>query len=309
MKQAFRDAQAALGFVIAQTTHVERAVNEVIYPDIQYPAIVPVDTSAPEWIKSVTYFSQNKFGKADWVNGNADDIPLAGTERTKFETEVHMAAIGYGYGLEEINQAAYLGINLANEDAMAARRAYEEMVDRVAIYGDTRKNFEGLINGAAVPAASAATGDWATATSDEIVDDVNGAIVGQFTGTLFTSMADTVLLPYTKFLQISTKRMGTDGNSMTVLQWLLANNTYTAMTGRPLTIRAVRGLETAGASGAARMVSYRRDPSVVKMHIPMPHRFLPAFQAGPLRVEIPGIFRLGGVDWRRPKEAAYTDGI
>jgi len=41
----------------------------------------------------------------------------------------------------------------------------------------------------------------------------------------------------------------------------------------------------------------------------MPHRFLPAFQASPTRVEIAGIFRLGGVDWRRPKEAAYTDGI
>ena len=305
----FTDAQAALGFVIAQTSYVERAVNEVVYPDIQYPAIVPVDTSAPEWAKTVTYFSSDKFGAADWINGNADDIPRAGTNRSKFETSVHMAGIGYGYGLEEINQAAMLGINLAQEDAMAARRAYEEMVDRVAILGDTRKGFEGLINSSTVPAASATTGTWGTATSDQIVADINGAIIGQFTGTLFTSMADTVLLPYAKFLLISTKRMGTDGNSLTVLQWLLTNNTYTAMTGRPLTIRAVRGLETAGSGGTARMVSYRRDPQVVKMHIPMPHRFLPAYQSSPLRVDIPGIFRIGGVDWRRPKEAAYTDGI
>lgn len=305
----FNDAQAALGFVIAQTTHVETAVNNVIYPDIQYPSIVPVDTSAPEWVKSVTYFSGDKFGQADWINGNADDVPRAGTTHSKFETPVHTAGIGYGYGLEEINQAAMLGINLANDDAMAARRAYEEMVDRVAISGDVRKGFEGLINSTAVTAGSAITGNWGTATNDQIIADFNGAIIGQFTGTLFTSMADTVLLPYTRFLKLSSTKAGTDGSSVTLLQWLQANNVYTATTGRPLTIKAIRGLETAGAGGTMRMVSYRRDPAVVKLHIPMPHRFLPAYQSGPLRVDIPGIFRLGGVDWRRPKEAAYTDGI
>jgi hypothetical protein len=309
MPTVFNDAQAALGFVLAQTSHIERQVNEIVYPDIQYPMLVPVDTSAPEWVKSVTYFSQNKFGAAQWLNGNADDIPRAGTERTKFETEVHMAGIGYGYGLEEINQASMLGINLAAEDAMAARRAYEEFVERIALTGDTAKSMTGLINSATVTAAANASGKlWSASTPAEILNDVNQALIGQFTGTLFTSMADTVLMPYSRYLSISSRMVGTD-SSESILNWLLRNNAYTAQTGRPLMIRAIRGLDTAGGSGSARMVSYRRDPSVVKLHIPMPHRFLPAFQASPTRVEVVGIFRLGGVDWRRPKEAAYTDGI
>ncbi|MDI2177200.1 hypothetical protein [Pseudomonas aeruginosa] len=73
------DAQAALGFVVSQTTYIERQVNEIVYPDIQYPQLIPVDTSAPEWIKTVTFYSADKVGKADWVNGNADDLPLAST--------------------------------------------------------------------------------------------------------------------------------------------------------------------------------------------------------------------------------------
>ena len=309
MPQAFNDAQAALGFVISQTSFIERQVNEIVYPDIQYPALVPVDTSAPEWVKSVTYFSQDKFGKADWLNGNADDIPRAGTQRTKYETEVHMAGIGYGYGLEEINQAAMLGINLAADDAMAARRAYEEFVERVALTGDTAKGMTGLLNASTVTVTANKSGKlWSAATPAEILGDINSALIGQFTGTLFTSMADTVLLPYTRYLDIAS-RMVSAGSSMSVLTWLQQNNAYTAQTGRPLTIRAIRGLDTAGGSDSARMVTYRRDPNVVKMHIPMPHRFLPAFQASPTRVEVAGIFRLGGVDWRRPKEAAYTDGI
>jgi len=301
------DAQAALGFVTAQTTHIEREVNETVYPDIQYPALVPVDTSAHPFAKSVTYYSSDKFGTAKWINGNADDIPLAGTELAKHETSVHMAGIGYGYGYEEINQAQMLGINLTADDAMAARRAYEEMVDRVALSGDAAKGFSGLINNSAVTAAAVTTGSWAAATEDQILADINGVILAVSSDTQYAAMADTLLLPYAKLNLLATNRLG--DTQMTILEFLRRNNTYTAMTGQELTIRAVRGLETAGAAGVARMVAYRRNPQVLKLHIPMPHRFLPVYQDGPLNFVVPGVFRLGGLDIRRPKEVRYGDGI
>ncbi|EIU4422853.1 DUF2184 domain-containing protein [Pseudomonas aeruginosa] len=302
------DAQAALGFVVSQTTYIERQVNEIVYPDIQYPQLIPVDTSAPEWIKTVTYYSSDKVGKADWINGNSDDIPLASTERSKFETNVHMAGIGYGYGLEEISQAQMLGINLTADDAIAARRAYEEMVDRVALLGDSSKGFSGLFAYPGVTAGSAVTGNWATATADQILADVNTALTLQAQGTLFTSFSNSLLMPYSKFLLVATRKVNENGLE-SILTYLQKNNVYTATTGQPLMIRGLNGLDTAGAGGTARMISYRRDPSVLKMHIPMPHRFLPVYQAGPIRWEVPGIFRLGGVDIRRPAEVRYTDGI
>jgi hypothetical protein len=57
------------------------------------------------------------------------------------------------------------------------------------------------------------------------------------------------------------------------------------------------------------MVAYRRDPMVVKLHIPMIHRFLPVWQTGPIVYDIPGIFRVGSVEVRRPGAMAYVDGI
>jgi hypothetical protein len=48
------------------------------------------------------------------------------------------------------------------------------------------------------------------------------------------------------------------------------------------------------------MVVYRRDPQVLKLHLPMPHWFLPVFQTGPMTLDIPGIFRVGSVEVRRP---------
>ena len=303
------DAQAALGFLINQTSYIEQQVNEIVYPDIQYPELIPVDTSAGEFAKSVTYYSSDKYGEANWINGNSDDLPLAGTEKTKFQTPVYTAAIGYSFGWEEVNQAMLLGRNLQADDAAAARRAYEEMVDRVAVLGDSRKGFQGLINNSSVNAASATNGDWGGTgtTSDQVLEDVNNALLAVGSSTLYTSIADTLLLSFGKMNFLATTRLG--DTERTLLSFLRENNTYTAMTGRPLTIRGVRGLETAGVGATERMIAYRRDPSVLKLHVPMVHRFLPVHQAGPLRWEVPGVFRLGGLDIRRPLEVKYRDGI
>ncbi len=46
MLRATTDAQAALGFLLSQVTSIESEVYAIRYADIQYPRLVPVDTSA-----------------------------------------------------------------------------------------------------------------------------------------------------------------------------------------------------------------------------------------------------------------------
>lgn len=308
------DAQSVLGFVVSQTSIIEPGVYATRYPDIQYRDLIPVDTSGSEFASSVTYYSSNGYGKADWINGNADDIPKAGTDRSKFETPVYTAGIGYGYGWEEIGKAQRLGINLPNEDAAAARRAAEEMIDRVALLGDASKGFTGLFDATGVTPAAAPTGNWGTVaaptstTPDEIVADLNAGLLGVFNTTNTVEMADTQLLPWSKFQVLATRRMSSTSDE-SILAFYLRNNAFTAMSGRPLTLRGLRGLDTAGVSGVARLISYRNDPQVLKLHLPMPHRFLPVWQSGPLRWDVPGVMRLGGLDVRLPGAVSYLDGI
>ncbi|OEZ02313.1 MULTISPECIES: major capsid family protein [Stenotrophomonas] len=303
------DAQAALGFVVAQTSIIEPGIYRTVYPSVQYRDLVPVDTSGSEFATSVTYYSSDQYGKAGWINGNADDIPKAGTTRAQHQTGVHTAGIGYGFGWEEIGRAQLLGINLQSDDAAAARQASEEMVDRVALLGDDTKGFTGLFNAAGVTPVAAPTGSWDVNTDTQlIVNTLNQALINVFNGTNTASMADTLLMPWSKYQLIATRKMS-DNSDMTVLQWFLANNIYTVQFGRPLTVRGQRGLDTAGVGGTTRLVAYRKDAQVMKMHVPMPHRFLPAWQSGPLRWDIPGVMRLGGLDVRLPKEVVYLDGI
>lgn len=305
------DAQAALAFVINQNSYIESQVYEIKYPDIRYSRMIPVDTSANPFVKTVTYYSSDKFGKADWINGNADDIPKAGTERTKYETSVYTAAIGYGWGFEEVNQAQSLGINLPADDARAARRAYEEMVDRVALFGDAEKGFEGLYNNSNVTANAATNGDWPTATPLQINQDINDAIGNIYTTTNTVGIANTLVLPFERYNYIASTPMSAS-NPMTILNFVQANNIYTATTGQPLMIIGERGLidaATGSSPSEARMVAYRRDPEVLKLHLPMPLQFQAPWQSGPLRWDVPGVFRLGGLDIRLPKEVTYVDGV
>lgn len=309
MPKMIMDAQAALAFVLSQVAYVEREVNEIVYPDIQYQSLVPVDTSAPEWVKTVNFFSSDKFGKAEWLNGNADDIPRAGSERTMYGSNVYMAGIGYGYGLEELEQAKLAGVNLTSDDAAAARRAYEEFVDGVLLRGDAAKGFVGLFNNPSATAITAPNGNWAvsTTTAQQVLSDVNAGLMPTFAGTLYTSIADTIVLPYERLQRLG--EILITGTNETLLQFIQRANVYTFQTGRPLTIRGAYGLMGAGVGATNRMVCYLRSPRVLKAHIPMPHRFLAPYAAGPLRTEIPGIFRLGGLDLRLPQSFRYVDGI
>lgn len=312
MRLSFTDAQQqALGFLVEQTAYIEPQVYETQYPTIQYPNLIPVDNSAPEWTKSITYYSTDKVGEAQWFHASAKDIPVADVSRAKYEAGVSMAGIGYMYDLEEIAQAMQLGINLTTDRADAARRAYEEFVDERLLTGDTDKGWTGLLNEAVnvtVIEAAGADTSWGAKDGDAIIKDVNDALSGIWTSTLQIEMADTVLLPPSAAALIATKRLD-DMVEISVFDWLRKYNVYTMQTGQPLNFATCRGLETAGSESGGRMVVYRKDPQVLKAHIPMPHRFLPAYQDGPVRFVVPGIFRFGGLDIRRPKSIRYVDGI
>lgn len=315
----FNDAQQALGFLVSQAAVIETEVYKIQYPDYDYAALIPVDTSANEWAKVITFFSQDMVGAARWQSGAAFDIPFADVERSKNDATIQMAAIGYQYNLEEINTARLIpGTNLTSDRADAARQAYAQFMYGLAFNGNAEKNMEGLLAYTGVTATDAApVGDlnggtdspyWVHKTPAQIIADVNFVLSAIYTGSNTVEMADTLLLPISALLYAGSTPLN-DTTTTTVLDFLQTKNVYTLTTGQPLTIRGQRALATKGSAGTGRLVAYKRDPRVVKLHLPMPHRFLPVWQNGPMNFVIPGIFRTGGVEVRRPAAIRYLDKI
>lgn len=319
--QMLNDAQqATFGFVYNQSLLVNTQVYAMKFPDLDFSRLVYVDSSMPEYAPGIVTFISSSVGKADWFSGAAKDVKKADVTRDRVETRYHMAAVGYGWNIEEAGQAQLMGMNLGTAKAEAARRAYVEFMWNVTLTGDPNKGLAGLISQTGVTTATApadgtgAVTTWfdgsgtLTKTPTQILRDFNNVILGIFTGSLTIEMADTVLLPYSTEANLGATPMSAT-NSETVLSFIERNNVYTRRTGLPLTIRGELGLDTAGAGSTKRMVAYANRQDVVKLHLPMPHKFLPVATADSIHFDVPGIFRTGGVEVIRPGAFRYLDGI
>ena len=295
----FIDAQAALGFVTHQRTHIETEVLKRPYPAVKYAEMIPIDTTASPFSLSVTHFTQDATGRAKFISGKGDDVPLVNISGSKFEQMVNMAGVGYSFSLEEIGAAQQMGTNLQSDGAQAARESYEQFVDEVAFAGDTTLGIEGFYSMTGVPSAAAGA-TFAASTPDAILAIINTALNAIYTNTLGIEMGDTIALPLAEYARLSSTRLG-DGSDVTILDYIRRANVYTAQTGQPLSIFADRRLTT-------KMVVYRRDPSVLKMHVPMPLRFI-APQSVNLEIKVLGMFRFAPVNIRKPQAVRYVTGI
>jgi hypothetical protein len=307
---AIRDAQAAYGFVTSQGRNIEAAIYRRRYPNYDYAPHVPVVTEGNPWAIGTQFRISDWVGKAKFVSGKAKDIPFVKTTRELKSHDFLMIAAGWEWSMEEVEQASLYGVNVRDDDAMAGDTAVQMKLYDVAMVGDGETNWTGLINDPNVPSAAGGFGVWSGNTVDEILTDINTGLETVRTNTGEVEMADTVRLPPEAFRFIATKRLGTDGSMGTLLDYVRRNNIYTAETGQQLDIAPLRDLADVPDGGdGGRAIYYRKDPEVLRFHLPLPRRVLPVNQVGLMAFEQGVIARTGGTEIRLPKAMFYQDGI
>lgn len=311
MPQAFTDAQAALPFVVAQGRNIEARVYQRRYPAYNYAQVIPVVTEGNEWAIGTTFFSVDSAGEAKFISGAAADMPFNKSTRDQASHDFAMIGSGWEWNIEEVNQAAMYGVALPQTDVMSATDKIERKLNSIAFVGSTEKNWTGFANSADVPRADVDTPGtfWPAKSIDQILTDINEVIGRVRTQTAEVEYADSLALPPVAFRRLATIRLGSGDGVLTGLAYVRANNIYTAETGQALNIYPVRELATASNDGGGRMVAYRRDPEVVRFHLPMPRRVLQARQKSLMGFEQGIIARTGGTEWRLPKAAAYADEV
>ena len=315
IQRPFADAQAAYPFVIAQGRTIETRIYQRRYPTFNYAATVPVVTEGNEWAIGTTFFTVDTAGEAKFLSGAGTDMPFNAATKDMASTDFAMIGSGWEWNIEEVNQAALYGVDLNATKAMSASDKVERLLNSIAMVGTTEKNWTGFANSSAVTRVDVTadgTGSsrlWADKTVDQILRDVNDLISSVRTNTSEVEWADTLRLPPAAFRTIATRRLGAGDGTITVLEYLRKNNVYTAETGQPLDIQPLRELQYAGSAGVGRLVAYRRDPEVLRFHLPMPRRVLQPRQKSIMGFETGIIARTGGTEWRLPGAAAYADGL
>lgn len=319
MTKSFVNDATALAFVQGQAYTINPRVYETRYPDYDFGRLIFVDSTGPEWSPGVITYSSTISGQAEELTAYAKDMPFADVGQSRELRQNKLLGIGYTYNLEEVNAAIQIGGSLDSRRAVAARKVYMKKMYDITLTGGG-SFASGLLNSTAVTAVTApadGTGSvtfWVnsagvgTKTPAQIVRDINLALQGIYLDTFQIEMADTIRLPIEAYIYIA----GTPYSATTtetILSFIQRTNVYTMTTGQALTITAHRELSTAGAGGTGRMLAYKNDQETARLHLPMPHRFLPVYQDGWGSWVVPGIFRSGGVEIGNTAAFRYIDGI
>ena len=311
----FADAQAALPFVIEQGRNIEPRIYKRRFPTFNYAQHVPVVTEGNPWAIGTTFFTVDEQGEAKFISGAGNDMPFNTVTRDQASHDFDMIGSGWEWNLQEVSQAALYGIPLEAQKGISAADKVERKLHSIAMSGATEKGWDGLINSSIVSrtdVAAVGTGSstlWANKDENQILADVNDLLSSVRENSNEVEWADTLRLPPEAFRIIATRRLGENNGKMTVLEYLRANNIYTAETGQPLNILPLRELATASNGGGGRMIVYRMDVEVLRFHLPMPRRVLQARQKSIMGFETGIIARTGGTEIRLPGAVAYGDEI
>jgi hypothetical protein len=277
-------------------------VFEVVYADIKYPTILPVTSEAGNAAQTFTYRIMDSTGEFKLIADAADDLPRADISQVEKSINIRSFGGSFGYTVQELRAAQMANIALEQRRAAAVRRAYEEKVENVAMFGESTVGLAGFFNNATVDVIAADkwfTGTTATGTSQDLLELLNYGVSAIINASNMKEQPDTILMAYEDYNKVSTTR-NSDSSDVTVLEYFLRTNPY---------IRNVEPINQLDASNSSlttnRMVVYKRDPEKVQLHIPQPLELFPPQQRG-LEFIVPAHARVGGVALYYPKSVIYV---
>ena len=295
----FRLDDAGL-FLDRQLEYIRPQIFEVEYADIKYSTILPVTAEAGPGSQQFTYRIMDATGDFKLISDAADDLPRADVSQTEKSINIRSFGGSFGYTVQELRAAQMANLSLEQRRASAVRRAYEEKVESVAMFGEGSVSLAGFFNNATVDVISA--NKWfstSSVTAQEMLEILNQGVSAIISGSNMKEQPDTILIAYEDYNIISTTR-NSDSSDVTVLEYFLRTNPFIR------NVEPINQLAAANSSLAKnRMVVYKRDPQKVQLHIPQPLELFPPQQRG-LEFIVPAHARVGGVALYYPKSVKYV---
>jgi hypothetical protein len=293
-------------FFARQLEYVKSQTYDVKRIQLNALTLMPVSTEIPEGATTHTYRQYDSVGMAKVISNYANDLPRADVVGKEFTSVIRSLGNAYGYNVQEIRSAMFAGINLSGKRAMAATRAQQELVNKLAFSGDADHNLPGLLNNANIPEVTLAadgTGSsktFAAKAADKIVRDVNALINKVITQSKGVHRVSEVWMPVEQYALIATTQNSTASDT-TILEFLQKVHPG-------VTFRQVVELDGAGASGADRMYAIENSRENWQLEIPMMIKQYSPQQQG-LEFVIPVESRFAGVIIEYPLAFAFADGI
>lgn len=296
-----RDATEAESFAIGQLTYLETKAFARWYAPMLYETALAgaIDTSAGPYAKAIDYLISDGVGEGAFISAASATVPMVDVASAKQTIQVGIGGIGYDYTLEDLRTSAFLKQPLSMSKQTQSILAYKRHCNRVALTGDTGKNWKGLYNNASATAANRLSGSvWTSATGDTMINDVLDAYAAYVTGTSGNAYPTEIVFPLSTSNLLHKPRA--TGDPTTVRSYI--ENEL------KMKVLADPALETAGSGSTKRVVLANPNEDNMVFHVPKPLEFI-APQFSGFRVIVLGDYKIGGFELRRVQTVRYMDGV
>lgn len=260
-------------FFARQLEYIVPQLYEIKYAQLKARTHFPVSFEGGPGIESITYRAFDRRGKAKIVKNYSTDFPRVNILAREVSTKVKSLGDSYGYDIQEIRSAQYAGVDLATQDAYAARMAIAEEENRIAYAGDPDSGLHGMANHPLVPISYAAYDITSDSTTREQISAVfRQAVLSVFETSRGIENPNMILVPLTVWTYLQTRSTGSN-NDVPLIEWLkkifpnVMFDWSNECTG-------------AGPLGEDVMFAYVRDEQHLKLRIPYEFEQLPMFSDG-----------------------------
>lgn len=283
--------------------HMRTEVHKIDYPELMAKRLIPVDNAVNPGADTVSYRQIDHSGKMlPAGHGNMSGPgPRVNVTAAKFSGAIKHFRIAWAYSTQDQRAFAMSGRDGISHLASAAREETERMFETMAAVGDSSLGITGITNHASIPLVTLPnTGPWDELTPTQLFDNLaflENSIPNVSRG---TEKPNTLALDTESFGAINAMRSGVD-NGRTVLKEFLENSAY---------IKEVvmwdRLTQAGATSSFHRAVCYKKDPSVLRLVIPLEFTQQPEERNG-LEFVTECEARCGGVEIIKPKAIAHAD--
>ena len=294
-------------FFNRELAYVKARSYDAKYAELKGLSLIPISTEAGAGINEIIFHQYRGVGFAKVIADYAKDFPRVDIYGEEKAVKVKGIGDSYGYSIKEIRASQRTGKNLDQRRAITARRAHDEMMNRMALKSNTADGTFGLLDFPGITEVTlqadgtSSSKTWASKTPDQIVRDINDLVNAVMEPTSAREVPDTLLLPIAQYNDLASRRIGEAGEK-TLMRYILDNSPYIKR------IDWLSELKNFGAGGTNRALVGRFDEEHLTLEIPQPFEQFEAQQEG-MEFTIPCHSECAGTIIYYPLAFAYADGI
>lgn len=314
------DAAGASGmsFLVSE---LEKQDPELRKPltSFNYPRDIMIEAGAG-WVDAVSvmnvdYGISGGSGAAGIGGGAVNNISLIQANLGKDIYPLHAYEAAMSVKFIDLERGTITGRSIEQIYDDGIRLGFDKHMDLNTYLGYKQYGTVGIVNDPRVATSSVVAGisgltAWVKKVADEILHDINEAIVDQWAAVEYdnASIANHILIPASQYAYLVSQKVSEAGN-VSLLTYLMENN-IAKQKGVDLIIAESRYCAGAGSGGTDRMIVYRNERKYMSMDLAVPlSRVMTAPNVANASYDSLYVANVGSVKKHYLEPIRYVDGI